>query len=69
MRALDGSEYMPGLVGLNNMSCNDYVNVIIQVQRLTALTPCPCLSSMDPMSSPRKKLCCASVGLSCCGDQ
>ena len=30
MRALDGSEYMPGLVGLNNMSRNDYVNVIIQ---------------------------------------
>ena len=31
MRALDGSEYMPGLVGLNNMSRNDYVNVIVQV--------------------------------------
>ena len=30
MRALDGSEYMPGLVGLNNMSANDYVNVIVQ---------------------------------------
>lgn len=33
MRALDGSEYMPGLVGLNNMSRNDYVNVIVQVRR------------------------------------
>ena len=31
MRALDGSEYMPGLVGLNNMSRNDYVNVIVEV--------------------------------------
>ncbi|CAL5229982.1 g13414 [Coccomyxa viridis] len=30
MRALDGSEYMPGLVGLNNMSRNDYVNVIVE---------------------------------------
>uniref|UniRef100_A0A7S0R5S7 Ubiquitinyl hydrolase 1 n=1 Tax=Chlamydomonas leiostraca TaxID=1034604 RepID=A0A7S0R5S7_9CHLO len=30
-RALDGTEYMPGLVGLNNMKRNDYANVIIQV--------------------------------------
>jgi U4/U6.U5 tri-snRNP-associated protein 2 len=30
-RALDGTEYMPGLVGLNNMKENDYVNVIIQI--------------------------------------
>ncbi|GAX85297.1 hypothetical protein CEUSTIGMA_g12714.t1 [Chlamydomonas eustigma] len=30
-RALDGSEYMPGLVGLNNMRANDYVNVIIHI--------------------------------------
>lgn len=29
-RALDGSEYMPGLVGLNNMRANDYANVIYQ---------------------------------------
>lgn len=29
-RALDGSEYMPGLVGLNNMKANDYVNVVLQ---------------------------------------
>ena len=29
-RALDGTEYMPGLVGLNNMKRNDYVNVCIQ---------------------------------------
>ena len=52
MRALDGSEYMPGLVGLNNMSCNDYVNVIIQVCRrgpclsceatITTVTPADC---------------------------
>eukprot|EP00879_Flechtneria_rotunda_P014794 GHRR01015458.1.p1 GENE.GHRR01015458.1~~GHRR01015458.1.p1 ORF type:complete len:604 (+),score=171.22 GHRR01015458.1:206-2017(+) len=31
VRALDGSEYMPGLVGLNNMKANDYINVVIQV--------------------------------------
>ena len=29
-RALDGSEYMPGLVGLNNMRANDYANVVLQ---------------------------------------
>ena len=29
-RALDGSEYMPGLVGLNNMKANDYANVVFQ---------------------------------------
>jgi U4/U6.U5 tri-snRNP-associated protein 2 len=29
-RALDGSEYMPGLVGLNNMKQNDYANVVVQ---------------------------------------
>jgi len=31
VRALDGSEYMPGLVGLNNMKANDYANVVVQV--------------------------------------
>ncbi|KAK9811833.1 hypothetical protein WJX72_010978 [[Myrmecia] bisecta] len=30
-RALDGTEYMPGLVGVNNMKNNDYVNVAIQL--------------------------------------
>lgn len=39
MRALDGSEYMPGLVGLNNMSCNDYVNIIVQVCPWQLLCP------------------------------
>ena len=36
-RALDGTEYMPGLVGLNNMKNNDYVNVVIQI--LARITP------------------------------
>eukprot|EP00878_Enallax_costatus_P002659 GHUV01002845.1.p1 GENE.GHUV01002845.1~~GHUV01002845.1.p1 ORF type:complete len:552 (+),score=160.53 GHUV01002845.1:356-2011(+) len=31
VRALDGSEYMPGLVGLNNMKANDYANVVVQI--------------------------------------
>jgi U4/U6.U5 tri-snRNP-associated protein 2 len=31
VRALDGSEYMPGLVGLNNMKANDYANTVIQI--------------------------------------
>ncbi|GLC41126.1 hypothetical protein PLESTB_001794200 [Pleodorina starrii] len=37
-RALDGTEYMPGLVGLNNMKANDYINVIMQIcARITPL--------------------------------
>lgn len=30
-RALDGNEYMPGLLGLNNMKHNDYANVLLQI--------------------------------------
>jgi len=30
-RSLDGTEYMPGLVGLNNMKRHDYANVIVQI--------------------------------------
>lgn len=30
-RSLEGQEYMPGLVGLNNMKNNDYVNVAVQI--------------------------------------
>ena len=30
-RALDGTEYMPGLVGMNNMKANDYANVVVQI--------------------------------------
>ena len=30
-RTLEGVDYMPGLLGLNNMKANDYVNVAIQV--------------------------------------
>ncbi|KAI8475879.1 MAG: ubiquitin-specific protease 39 [Monoraphidium minutum] len=37
VRALDGGEYMPGLVGLNNMKANDYANVVLQV--LARVTP------------------------------
>ncbi|KAG2449802.1 hypothetical protein HYH02_005325 [Chlamydomonas schloesseri] len=37
-RALDGTEYMPGLVGLNNMKANDYINVVMQVcSRITPM--------------------------------
>ena len=39
-RALDGSEYMPGLVGLNNMKANDYANVVIQM--LLRVAPIRC---------------------------
>lgn len=37
-RALDGSDYLPGMVGLNNIKETDYVNVIIQsLMRVTPL--------------------------------
>jgi U4/U6.U5 tri-snRNP-associated protein 2 len=37
-RALDGSEYMPGLVGLNDMKMNDYANVVFQtINRIAPL--------------------------------
>mmetsp|Transcript_1843 Transcript_1843/g.3789 ORF Transcript_1843/g.3789 Transcript_1843/m.3789 type:complete len:584 (+) Transcript_1843:83-1834(+) len=29
-KALDGSEYMPGMIGYNNMKANDYANVVLQ---------------------------------------
>lgn len=29
-RAIDGSLYMPGIVGLNNIKANDYCNVVLQ---------------------------------------
>lgn len=38
-RALDGSEYMPGLLGLNNMKANDYANVAVQVPVARELKP------------------------------
>jgi len=30
-RAYDGSTYLPGIVGLNNIKANDYCNVVLQV--------------------------------------
>jgi U4/U6.U5 tri-snRNP-associated protein 2 len=29
-RCLDGTQYLPGIVGLNNIKCNDYINVVLQ---------------------------------------
>ena len=31
-RAYDGTKYVPGVVGLNNIKSNDYCNVILQVR-------------------------------------
>jgi U4/U6.U5 tri-snRNP-associated protein 2 len=28
-RAIDGTDYLPGFIGLNNLKCTDYVNVVI----------------------------------------
>jgi U4/U6.U5 tri-snRNP-associated protein 2 len=30
-RAIDGTDYLPGFIGLNNIKNTDYVNVIVQV--------------------------------------
>ena len=30
-RAIDGSDYLPGFIGLNNVKMTDYVNVVVQV--------------------------------------
>lgn len=32
-RAIDGSLYTPGIVGLNNIKANDYCNVVLQVRK------------------------------------
>ena len=40
-RALDGTEYMPGLVGLNNMRANDYANVVVHI--LARVAPVRCI--------------------------
>lgn len=41
-RAIDGTMYMPGIVGLNNIKANDYCNVILQVQVYTVNFTCTC---------------------------
>lgn len=30
--AYDGSSYLPGVIGLNNIKANDYCNVVFQVR-------------------------------------
>lgn len=55
-RALDGNEYMPGLLGLNNMKHNDYVNVVVQILSRVApvrdvfLQPSNFNDSMSPLT-------------------
>ena len=55
-RALDGNEYMPGLLGLNNMKHNDYVNVAVQILSRVApvrdlfLEPSNFNDSMSPLT-------------------
>lgn len=31
-RAYDGTTYLPGIVGLNNIKANDYANAVLQVR-------------------------------------
>lgn len=40
-RAYDGTLYLPGIVGLNNIKANDYCNVVLQVlPSLMFVVPC-----------------------------
>ena len=36
-RAYDGTTYLPGIVGLNNIKANDYANVVLQVWKCSAV--------------------------------
>jgi U4/U6.U5 tri-snRNP-associated protein 2 len=36
-RAIDGTMYLPGIVGLNNIKENDYCNVVLQVNLIIFL--------------------------------
>ena len=50
-RAYDGTNYTPGVVGLNNIKANDYLNVILQVQvRVLDQNPWCDLQSIQAMS-------------------
>lgn len=53
VRALDGTEYMPGLVGLNNMKNNDYANVVLQT--LARVIPVRWVAKLV-------KMCCHGLG-------
>lgn len=50
-RTLDAQDYMPGLVGLNNMRANDYANVVLQllmrVDKLRCAAPCATHAAVD----------------------
>ena len=37
-RGLDGTEFVPGIIGLNNLRATDYMNVVIQVRSFVKLS-------------------------------
>lgn len=49
VRALDGTEYMPGLVGLNNMKANDYANAVVQVPHMQDSRVCRATKTPPPL--------------------
>lgn len=61
-RSLDGIDYMPGLIGMNNMKMNDYANVVIQsVMRILPIRWELC-SEHERNASSRVSVCdCLSV--------
>jgi hypothetical protein len=46
-RAIDGTLYVPGIIGLNNIKANDYCNVVLQVCVLQRGFPCLCLCKLE----------------------
>jgi len=53
-RGVDGSDYMPGLIGLNNIKNTDFVNVVIQVGPATAPTADTAHAPAGPAAAARR---------------
>ncbi len=52
-RGLDGSEYLPGVVGLNNLKATDYAAVVVQaLMRVTPLRNALLLRQEPPVGAP-----------------
>jgi U4/U6.U5 tri-snRNP-associated protein 2 len=52
-RALDGAEYLPGVIGLNNLKATDYVSVVVQaLMRVKPLRDALLLRAAAPPGAP-----------------
>jgi hypothetical protein len=54
-RALDGAEYLPGVIGLNNLKATDYVSVVVQaLMRVRPLRDALLLRPSSPPGAPAR---------------